>query len=165
MPTSLKLGEAIVDAVVTKLKAGYAARVTTINTEFSDFAITAPGTGDYYKAWLEAIPKTPAIVVAEGASEFGEEGPHSFITQTIVGVYVLEQDPDLERLGKRLQRQARALLEVLWDDAPQERLDLAPVIRIFPTGTTPGPVFEPQADQTWRSVYLVTFRVTVLEGS
>lgn len=169
---NLKLGEQLVELVVAKLKAGMAARITTINADATlqayargDFQLDTPKASSYYTSGLSTIPEAPAIIVAEAPAEFGEEGPHSFLTRTQIAVWILEQDPDRQRLGKKLQRQSRAVMETLWDDDPKEALVSGGwAFRIFPTRTQPGRVFEPTEEDSWRALYLVLFVVQAQEG-
>lgn len=160
MTVNLNLGEVIVDAVVTKLQAGMAARVATINAQKNDgITVSAPASGDFYKAWITEIPPGPAVIVAEGPSQVSDlsEGPHSFITETEIGVYLIDADTNPATLGKKLQRLARAAIETIWDDAPQEQLT-GSAFRIMLLRTQPGRVFEPEpTTNIYRATYLVVF--------
>jgi hypothetical protein len=177
----LKLGEVIVDAAVAKLKAGMAARVATINADYNDAAvIAAPKTtggsnpldgSDYFTAAQESFASTPAIFVMEGPATLDAgESPHEFITVTKLLVFVADQDANRQVLGKKLQRLARAVIEVIWDDAPQEKLTaVAPFAnqdaawRIHLESTTPGRVFEPSEGDELRGFYLIVFSAKQLE--
>ena len=165
--TSLRLAEVIVEAVKAKLQQNMPNRVSEINQDQSlpQLApeLQIPDNSSYYTSGLAAIPITPALIVAEGPARFTDEGPHSFITQTNIMVWILEADPDRQKLGKRLQRQARAVIESVWDDSPQETL-LGSAFRIFPLRTVPGRVFEPEQDDTWRGFYAVEFIAQQTEG-
>lgn len=171
---SVKGGEVLVDALVAKLKNGLGARIDTINSEYNDgIDLLTPTAGDYYTSGLSSIPRAPAVIVAEGPMQLNPdlESPHSFITDTALGVYVLDQDTDRQRLGKRLQRLARAVIETAWDDAPLEQLvavngprpNQVCAYRLMVQGTQPGRVFDPETDDSWRGFYLVTFRATQIE--
>ena len=176
MTVSLKLAEPLVEAVKAKLILNMAARVATINDDASLPAITPalkpPATSDFFTSGLSLMPPNqPAFVIAEGAMEIvpDTEGPHSFIAATEVAVYILEADPDRQQLGKRLTRQARAVIESLWDSDPKEALvkaDGSPLAyRLTPTRTAPGPVFDPDQETSFfRAWYLVTFLAEQLEG-
>ena len=107
-------------------------------------------------------PDTPALIIAEGPAQFAEEGPHTLLLNLEVGVWVLEADPDRQVLGKRLQRQTRAVIESLWDSVPFEQLD-SKAYRLFPTRTQPGRVFEPDQVDSWRGFYLTIFSVQQIE--
>jgi hypothetical protein len=169
---SIKGGEVLVDALVAKLKAGIPARLNLINAEYDDgLSLDAPKA--FYTSGLSAIPEAPALIVAEGPMNVDPEleTPHGITTDTMLGVYILEQDPDRQLLGKRLQRQARAVQEAAWDDAPQEQLVAVNgprsgqvcAYKLMVEGTQPGRVFDPDTDDSWRGFYLVTFRATQLE--
>jgi hypothetical protein len=168
---SLKLGEVLVDALVAKLQSGIKTRIDLINAEYDDFPIYEPKA--FYTSGLSAIPDAPAIIVAEGPMQLNPEleSPHGFISDTLLAVYALDQDVDRQRLGKRLQRLARAVIETAWDDQPQEQLvavngprpNQVCAYRLMVQGTQPGRVFDPDTDDSWRGFYLVTFRATQLE--
>jgi hypothetical protein len=162
---SLRLGEYAVELAKAKLQANMPSRVADINADASLPRID-PLLSDqhmYYTSGLESIPATPAIIIAEGPASFGEEGPHTLILDPIeLGVWVLEADPDRQVLGKRLQRQTRAVIESLWDSQPQEQLD-SKAFRIMPMRTQPGRVFEPDQVDAWRGFYLTVFNVQQIE--
>jgi hypothetical protein len=174
MTVSLKLTERIVNDVITKLKAGYATRVATINAEFADSAtIAAPASGSYFASGLQHIPDAPAICVVEGRQDFtrDQEGPHGLVSNTEFLVYILDQDPDRQVLGRKLMRHARAVIEVLWDDAPKESLwdgnggaTMNSAFYIHPLRTIPGRVFDPNADDQWRGFYIVVFTARQIEA-
>src|SRR5512146_1820652 len=136
---SLKLGEPLVEAVKAKLQANMPSRVAAINADAGIPEIVPPllVPQSYYTSGIESIPDAPALIIAEGPTEFGEEGPHTLLTQTEIGVWVLEADPDRQTLGKRLQRQTRAVIESLWDSPPLEQLNTT-AFRLFPSRTQPG---------------------------
>lgn len=163
---SLRLGEYAVELVKAKLIANMPSRVAAINADaslpgISDLA--PPADGSYYTSGLQAIVETPAIIIAEGPAVFGEEGPHTLLLDPIeIGVWVLESDPDRQVLGKRLQRQSRAVIESLWDTPPLEQLD-SKAFRIMPYRTQPGRVFEPDQNDAWRGFYLIIFHVSQIE--
>jgi hypothetical protein len=162
---SLKLGEFAVEAVKAKLIANMDSRIAAINTDASIPTLDPPLVSPlaYYTSGIESIPDAPAIIIADGPAQFGEEGPHTLILDPIeIGVWVLEADPDRQILGKRLQRQTRAVIESLWDSPPQEQLN-ANAFRIFPTRTQPGRVFEPDQVDSWRGFYLTIFAVQQIE--
>jgi hypothetical protein len=161
---SLRLGEYAVELAKAKLQANMPSRVADINADASlpriDPLLSDQHT--YYTSGLESIPGTPAIIIAEGPASFGEEGPHTLTLDLEIGVWVLEADPDRQVLGKRLQRQTRAVIESLWDSQPQEQLD-SKAFRIMPTRTQPGRVFEPDQVDQWRGFYLTVFNVQQIE--
>lgn len=165
---SLKLGEYVVELVKAKLQANMAARVAAINADGTLPNIGSPllvpdTTTGYYTSGMQAIPAAPAIIIAEGPATFGETGPHTLLLDPIeIGVWVLESDPDRQILGKRLQRQTRAVIESLWDTAPLEQLS-SNAYRIFPTRTQPGRVFDPDQGDAWRGFYLTIFSVQQIE--
>lgn len=176
MTVSLVGHDAVVAAVVSKLKTGMPARIDALNQEATGVMLAAPGDVDYYTSGVSSVdelPRAPAIIVAEGNTPLREgDGPHSFLEHTDILVYILEQDVDRQVLGTRLQRQARAVQEVIWDDAPIERLPdpNSPTqgaswsLRIFPKAITPGRVFDPDADLMWRAFYLVIFESQQQQG-
>jgi hypothetical protein len=178
----IKGAEPICEAAVAKLKAGMRARVDTINGDYDDgIAIKPPATdttggnqldgSDYYTAFKTSIPFTPSIIVAEGPTtpDPQNEAVHEILTDTKIAVYILEGDADPLRLGKKLQRQARAVWEVLWDDPPQEKLGLvAPfdgqeVFRLEFEGTRPGRAFEPEQIDGYQQFYLIVFNAKQVE--
>src|SRR4051812_3873312 len=124
---SLRLGEQIVEAVKAKLQANMATKIAAINIDSAIPTLPAPLAvpldSSYYTAGLESIPAAPAIIIAEGPSQFGEAGAHTLTETTEIGVWVLEADADRQILGKRLQRQTRAVIESLYDAPPLEQLN------------------------------------------
>ncbi len=167
---TLKLTEAIADAIIAKLQAGLAARIATINAEKADgIAVAAPDTGDYYVGGFSdgsLIPVRTAICVTEPAvsPDYGEEGPHSFVFATDIAVITLDASTSRQQLARRLWRHARAITETLWDDAPQERLT-GSAYHLHPVRHMPGPVFDPNDETTlWTGLYGVVFRCQQLEG-
>ncbi len=161
----VKGGETIVDAVIDKLKLGMEARVQQINAQVNDgILISPPGDDDYYRWGQDLITRTPAIIVTEGEGEYGEEGPHSFILTDEIPVYILDEDTDRNRLGAKLIRLQRAVIETIWDDQPREALTNA-AFRIFPSRHIPGRVFEPDEDHSmWRAYRIVVFTAQRAEG-
>lgn len=162
---SLKLGEYAVELVKAKLQLNMASRVAAINSDATLVTLPAPLAAPvaYYTSGLESIPDAPAIIIAEGPSNFAEEGSHTLLLDPIeIGVWVLEADPDRQILGKRLQRQTRAVIESLWDSSPLEQLT-PNAFRIMPTRTQPGRVFEPDQADAWRGFYLTIFNVQQIE--
>ena len=161
---TLRLGEYAVEQVKAKLQANMPSRVAAINADPTlpqiDPLLATPGS--YYTSGLESIPDTPAVIIAEGPAGFSEEGAHTLLLDLEIGVWVLEADPDRQTLGKRLERQTRAVIESLWDSTPLEQL--SPIaFRIFPTRTQPGRVFEPDQADAWRGFYLTIFNVQQIE--
>lgn len=170
--TSIQGPEVLVDACISKLKAGLAERVAQINAEAADnIVITTPQDADYYTALIDLLPHAPSIIVWAGPAQWTGEGSHSFIDVAYdLCVYVLEEDIDRQNLGRRLQRQARAITEVLWDDAPREQAGaIGPngqpsVWRLRPRTTTPSPLFSGEEPDSWRGYYLVIFQASMFEG-
>lgn len=169
MPITLKLGEAIVDAAIAKLVNGAAARCAAVNTEKNDsIVIEAPAQADIIPFGSPAGPlqKAPCYVV----TTFGEspvyqsEGPHGFFYGEQVAVMILEEDPDRQRVGRKLLRQQRAVIETLWDDPPREALE-GSAFMLKPFRHLPGPTFEPTNDvSAYRSYLIQIFLATQLEG-
>jgi hypothetical protein len=166
--------EVLVDAVIVKLQAEMLARVAKINLQNDDeVTIVAPNNDRYFTAALRLIPPPgPAILVMDGPMKLqrGGEGPHSLLTNTVVGVWVMDEDSDEQRLGRRLQRLSRAVIESLWDGAPQEMLvDVngnQVGYNLRPGDTVPGPAFEPDHGDGpgLREFYLTTFTISRVEG-
>ena len=163
---ALRLGEYAVELVKAKLQTNMATRIAVINTDPALVPIDPPLVvpAAYYTSGLQSIPDAPAIIIAEGPSAFSEEGPHTLKLDPVeIGVWVLDQDPDRQILGKRLQRQTRAVIESLWDTAPLEQLD-SKAYRIMPLRTQPGRVFDPEEKKDqWRGFYLTIFNVEQIE--
>jgi hypothetical protein len=170
--STLRLGETVVELVKAKLQAELATRIATINAEATlqayahgGFQLATPGTDDFYTSGLPQLPAgRQAVIVAEGPGSFGKEGSHSLEFQPEILVAVIDEDPDRQRLGKKLQRLSRAVIEALWDGTPQEQLD-GQAYRIVPYRTMPGPIEDVNNDESlWRSTRIVSFRVTQLEN-
>lgn len=169
--TSIHGPEPLVDAIIAKLQSGLAERIAQINSEATDnIVIEAPQEVDYYTAPIDQLPNAPSIIVTAGPAQWVGEGTHSFEATYEVAVYVLEADPDRQVLARRLQRQARAIIEAVWDDTPREQAggvvaNGQPLVwRVRPRTTTPGRAFEPGSDDSWREFYLVIFQASMFEG-
>ena len=164
---NLKLREPLIDAVIAKLKAGYSTRVTTINAaDTLGIAIAAPSDADYYYGRARDIPRVPALVVCGmPGSDFNEEGAHSFLFSTLIAVIAIDEDSDVSRLARKLDRHERAILETVWDDDPKEALT-GSAYRIFPQEDTLSPVHEPRdsGSAPYRSWVGVVFSATQTEG-
>lgn len=172
---TLQLSERVIDAAIAKLKAGMAARVTAINAEFADsYAITVPGTNDFYPFGVDLLPRAPAVVVTDGGSPegpgFHQEGPVSFEYQVLLAVLVWEEATDRETLGRKLLRQHRAVIETLHYDDPAAQLTVTvgattnrPYIKPF--RELPGDVFQPTGDESmWRASRITVFTVSKREN-
>lgn len=160
--TNMKLGEVVVADVIAKLKEYMPQRTTTINAEKSDaIQIVAPDEDAYFRGREINFPATPAIFVMEGPTRFHNEGSHGIISEMQVIVYIFESDQTGEQLAVRLQRQARAVIESLFDGDPKERT--ANAFNVMPLRTVPGTVFQPEAATSWRGFYTVVFKVEQLE--
>lgn len=167
--------EAIVDAIVTKLQANMLSRVAAINLEKDDsIQVVAPGNDRYFKSARRLIPPPgPAILVMDGPMTLlsRNEGPHSLMTETMLAVWVMDEDGDEDRLARKLQRLTRAVIESLWDGDPQEMLtdvDGGQVaFNLKPHSTVPGDAFDPEhpAGPTLREFYCTIFTATRLEGA
>lgn len=163
----LKLREPIIDAVIAKLKAGYATRVATINAaDTQGITLGVPGTADYYYGRGRTIARVPALIVTGlPGSQFTEEGAHSFNYQTLVAVFAVDEDADTEKLARKLDRHERAIIETLWDDAPQEALTSS-AYTFRPQEDSLSPVFEPRDGDPapYRSWIGVVFEASQSEG-
>lgn len=169
MPVALRLAEAIVDAAIAKLVSGAAARCAAINQEKNDgVTVEAPAQADIIPFGSPAGPiqKAPCYVV----TTFGEsplyagDGPHGFEYVENLAVMIVEEDPDRQRVGRKLLRQQRAVIETLWDDPPREALD-GSAYTLQPARHIPGPTFEPTADTSaWRSYLIQIFVARQQEG-
>lgn len=165
---TLKLAEPVIDAMIAKLRAGMDARIQQINASAGDdqATINAPGAGDYYFGGTSDISQAPAVIVFQLPTdgEHEAEGPHSFVWVAEIGVALVEQDHDRQRLARKLLRLNRAAVETLWDDEPRERL-AGSAFQIKFVRDDPGPVQEPAADTSvWRAMHLAIFRVWQSEG-
>lgn len=161
---SMRLGEVYVDLVVAKLQAGIPARIAAINAEKQDgIVMLAPSDESYITSGIETLPRYPALVIAEGPSQFALEGNQSLMASPLIGVYCWDEDVNRQNLGRRLQRLARAVTECIFFDDPPQQLD-SNAFRIEPTRTIPGRVFQPDQSDTWCSYYIVEFAATALEG-
>lgn len=165
--------ELLVDAAIAKLQANMPARIQSINAERSDgITCVAVDNARYFSSMKRQIPPPgPAVLVMDGAMTLDPrgEGPHSLLTNVKLGIYVLEEDSDEEKLARKLWRQTRAVIESLWDAAPQEQLAMptgtgTAAYKIVPMQTVPGPAFEPEGrGPALRQYYCVTFMLTRLE--
>lgn len=165
--TTLRLGETIVDAAVAKLNAGIAARIAEINLEKSDtIALDVPTDIFPFGKPQGLLAQFPCYVVTVyGESPvYEKEGSHGFIYAEGIAVMIAEQDPDRERIGRKLLRHQRAIVECLWDDAPREALTQF-AYTLEPVKHIPGPVFEPTSDKAvYEAYFLQIFTVRQQEG-
>lgn len=163
MANSMKLGEVAVAGIKAKLQAGMPARIATINAEKADsLPMLAPANDSYFEGRMEILANVPAIFILEGKGRFTDEGSHSLIFTTTIRVCIVEGAENGPRLAIRLQRQARAVIEVLYDDQPLEATTSS--FQVSPLSILPGRVFE-QTDEKdgWRSSYDVHFLVKQVE--
>jgi len=165
---TLALGEAVIDAMIAKLANGLETRVAAINAAAGDggLVVTPVGRDAMYFGGVTEIPSAPAAIVFQLPSdgEHEAEGPHSFVWLAEFGVAVVEEDYDRQRLARKLMRQIKAVVEVLWDDEPKESLaDGAFHLQFI--RDDPGPVQEPaQEGSFWRAMHVAIFRVRSHEG-
>jgi hypothetical protein len=97
-----------------------------------------------------------------------QEGSHQVMTETTLGVYVLDDDMDEQHLNRKLQRLNAAAIETLLDDAPVERLNDAGgsqiAWRIAFRESQASPVFHPDSDGApLRASRVTIFSATRLE--
>jgi hypothetical protein len=167
MSLSLKLGEVIVDAAIAKLNTGLAARIAAINTEKNDsVTIVAPVNIYPFGKPQGLLADFPAYVVTVyGESPvYEKEGAHGFIYSEGLAVMVAEQDPDRERIGRKLLRHQRAIIETLWDDQPREQLTNS-AFTLEPVKHIPGPTFEPTDERpVYEAYFIQVFIARQLEG-
>lgn len=165
--TSLRFGEVIVDAMIAKLNAGIQNRCAAINQEKNDnVTIEAPHEIFPFGMPNSQLSVAPVYIVTEyGESPvYQEDGPHAFAFTDQLAVMIVEEDTDRERVGRKLLRQARAVIECLWDDPPREALT-GSAYTLRPFRHIPGPTFEPTAEvSAWRAYYIVVFVAVQQEG-
>lgn len=169
MPVALGLSEVMIDAAIAKLVNGAAARCAAVNAGKNDsISVEAPAQADIIPFGSPAGPlqKAPAYVV----TTFGEspvyqpEGAHGFMYSDTIAVMILEEDPDRQRVGRKLLRQQRAVIETLWDDHPREALAGAAFL-FQPVRHVAGPTFEPTHDVSqYRSYLIQLFTARQQEG-
>jgi hypothetical protein len=170
MSVNLNLSETVMSAVAAKLAAQMPIRVSTINAAlpFGDPATIQPP-AQILVDHINEIQATPTLIVAEGPTLRPEwEGTHGFIAPIQIVVVIYEEAVDRQTLVMKLRRQARAVVESIWDGDPVEMLGppAADGTTIRPTGINPGPLGGETATQLggWRSVRVVTFLAKQLEG-
>jgi hypothetical protein len=162
---STRLDEVIVDAVIAKLQQFWPDRIGQINAEKDDGIVcAAPDPSAYFVGRMQQVNLMPAVWVLAGPGKFVEQGAHSLVSNYEIQVYLTDQDQTGPQITRRLMRQERAVIEVLYDDPPQESLYVAgsdivqSAFRIFPARTVPGAVFQPSGQDTWRGTYLIVFQ-------
>lgn len=166
MTLTLNLSEVIVDAAIAKLTAGVAARIATINAaDTRGIVVEAP-----YDIFPFGLPGPLAQAPVYVVTPFGEspayekEGSHGFIYAETLGVMIVEEDADREKVGRKLLRHRRAIVETLWDDAPREALT-GSAFTLEPTRHVTGPTFDPNEDTAnWRSFFIQLFVARQQEG-
>lgn len=164
--------ELIVDAAVAKLKQNLQARVQTINAEADDgIVVGLPDDGQYFTAAQRSYPPGPSIVVFDGRTgkAAGQEGVHTLMTETLLGVYVIDEDMNEQNLDRKLKRMNAAAVESLLDGAPKEQLahpntGATVAFRIAFRESQPSPVFHPDGEGApLRASRVSIFTVTRLE--
>ncbi len=111
---ALLLAEGLVDEVKAYLVANLEAKLTALDTEYSD-NITLDVAAAYYvgEKSLDPIPEYPAVFIL--AEQTTIESWHETFTDAahrfMIVAFILDQDP--EALGRKLYRYARAFWELL----------------------------------------------------
>jgi hypothetical protein len=162
---SLKLEEVAIDAIIAKLQAGWGDRIGQINAEKNDGIVcNPPDPSSFYPGKMQQVHAWPACFVLPAPTKFNEQGAHSMTTKQQINVWVCDHGESGPILARRLLRQVRAVIECLYDDAPQEAAYVAgstsriAVYRLFPKETRPGAVFQqPQGEQPWVGSTMVVF--------
>lgn len=161
--TELKgLDEIAVRSIIGKLQAGWQNRANEINGAYADqIQISPPATESFFMGRMKPT-NYPACFVLPGPAVFHEEGAHSMLTTFPIYVWVCDRDINGQQLAIRLMRQTRAIIEVLYDDPPQEAAYMPGTsifgpYHIFPQKTTPGAVFQPSGQDSWVGSYMTTF--------
>lgn len=162
---TLRLDEVAVQAVIAKLQGGWLNRINEINVEKADSVVcSAPDNSMFFMGRMSQIPDYPAVFVMAGPTTYREEGAHSMLSTIEIYVWICERDQTGPRIATRLMRQARAAIEVLYDDSPQEQAYVAGSTsvlgpyRIFPVRSTPGAVFQPSGEETWVGSYMIVLK-------
>lgn len=163
----LRLDEVVLDAIIAKLQAGWPDRIGQINAEKVPtdlIACNAPPPEMYFVGRQSQITGAPAVFVLTAGMTFKEQGAHALISTTEVHVHIIESAQTGPELARRLMRQVRCVIEVLYDDPPQEKLwvagttDTLSAFTIRPVRTIPGPVFQPSGPESWRGSIVTVFR-------
>lgn len=165
MANALRLEEVAIDAIIAKLQAGWGDRIGQINAEKNDGIVClGPDASSFYPGKMREVPIWPACFVLPAPTKFNEQGAHSMTTKQQINVWVCENGESGPILARKLLRQVRAVIECLYDDAPQEAAFVAGSstkigpYRLFPKETRPGAVFQqPQGDQPWKGSTMVVF--------
>jgi hypothetical protein len=144
-----------------------AARVATINDAVTD-GVTINPPAVVVADGLNEISQTPALIVLEGRTpRFEWEGTHGFISWTQLHVTIIEEAVARQVIARKLRRQARAVIESVWDSAPAQQLGApaADGTRIKMLSADPGPANRWSSTGTgWRGFYVVTFLAQQIEG-
>lgn len=165
--------ELIVDAAIAKLRGNMPGLIQRINIEDDDqVTVGIPTDEAYYTAAKRLYSILPCVVVFDGRTgrtPGRQEGPHQVMTDTSLGVYVIDQDMDEEHLDRKLKRMNAAAVEALLDGDPKEQLahpNTGTLVgwRIEFRETVPSPHFHPDGDGApLRASRLTIFSVTRLE--
>jgi len=108
----LALIEKVVDDLNTYLTANMAAKLTALNTEYSD-GITLVDIKTYYIAEVQAIPEYPSIFLLGDNVEVLSEGGSWLKSGNNLDIIVFVGDPNTTTLRRRIYRYIRALIELL----------------------------------------------------
>lgn len=177
---TLQLTEILIEAAIAKLREGLPARIAAINTEhgpasgMTDIVLGVPSESDIYPFGIDGDPsRFPSFIVgqAPAGSDFSQEGAHSLVVSTQLVVAVVDADSDRQRLGYKLIRHERAIIETIWDDEPQERLanpdpnaGTEAAYSIVPEATRPGRALTHDENASlWLDMQVIYFRAYRVE--
>lgn len=166
--------ELIVDAAIAKLRNNMPAFIQRINVEDDDqVTVGIPPDEAYFTSAQRLYPNGPCVVVFDGRTGRAggrQEGPHQIVTDTLLGVYVIDEDMNEQNLDRKLKRMNAAAIEALLDADPKEQLahpntGAQVAWRIEFRESQPSPVFHPDGDGApLRASRVTIFSVTRLES-
>jgi hypothetical protein len=111
--------ESVVDAIVTTLQAGMAAKVTALNAAYADgHTLTVPATASYYTELVDPLAPNftvPAIMVAAYRGEPTAQNGRTIEMTWPCAVIALVRGSDAHDTSRQLYRYARAIKEILLD--------------------------------------------------
>lgn len=165
--------ELIVDAAIAKLRSNMPGLIQRLNIENDDqVTVGIPSDAAYFTAAQRTYPPGPCVVVFDGRTgrkPGKQEGVHQVMTDTLLGVYVIDEDMNEQNLDRKLKRMNAAAVETLLDSDPKEQLShpntgATVAWRIEFRESQPSPVFHPDNDGApLRASRLTIFSVTRLE--
>ncbi len=111
---ALLLGEGIVSELITYLSANMAAKLTSLDTAYSDgITLTPPASTSYFWSERSEVLQWPFVIVLVERTPITRHNATRADSQHDVRIIFAAMDMDTDTLRKKLYRYARAVMECL----------------------------------------------------